>query len=194
MGRVFCFIPLRGFLLDVIRKVFMSTQVISVIQVIDQSILDKAEIALVDGVAKTGELIQTYADALSAVFNVRDANGNVIAIWPSLTGKDKKGIKARRASFVQRMIERGHVKPDGKPTATVDTYWQRVKVASGYVPRGKVSGTTDVDAKTASEMKTIINRILKSEEDGQECHASTILEELKDLYHVLTGEAYNADK
>ena len=171
----------------------MSTQVIS-IQGDDHSILDEAEIALVEGVSKTGVLIQNYSDALSLVFNVRDANGNVIAIWPSLTGKDKKGIKARRASFVQRMILRGHVKPDGKPSATVDTYWMRVKVASGYVPRGKVSGTTDVDAKTASEMKTIINRILKSEEDGQECHASTILEELKDLYHVLTGEAYNADK
>jgi hypothetical protein len=161
---------------------------------IDTGVLAIARGALVEGVAKTGDLIQGYADILCQVFDVKDVNGNVLVKWFKLDGKDKKGIKAERALFVQAMIERGHVKPDGKPTATVDTYWARVKEASGYTPRGKVSGTVDVDAKTASEMKTIINRILKSGEDGQECHASTILEELKDLYHVLTGEAYNADK
>lgn len=160
-------------------------------QDIDQSILDQAEIALVDGVAKTGELIQGYADALSAVFNVRDANGNVIAIWPSLTGKDKKGIKARRASFVQRMINRGHVKPDGKPSATVDVYWQRVKEASGYVPKGRVSGGTDVDSKTLAELKTMINRILKSEEDGQDCNASMFKSNLMDVFEGMGGDIDN---
>jgi hypothetical protein len=162
---------------------------------IDAGILDKAEIALVDGVSKTGDLIQAYADAMGFVFNRRDTAGNTLEIWPNLVGAERKGIKARRASFVQRMIARGHVKPDGKPSATVDVYWQRVKIASGYVPSGNtVSGTVDVDAKTAAELKTIINRILKSEEDGAECHASTILESLKSAYFVLTGEAHNADK
>lgn len=163
-------------------------------QAFDSSILDQAEIALVDGVSKTGDLIQNYADAMGFVFNRRDTEGNTLEIWPNLIGAERKGIKARRASFVQRMIARGHVKPDGKPTATVDTYWQRVKIASGYVPNGKVSGTTDVDAKTASELKTIINRILKGEEDGQDNHASTILASLKSAYFVLTGEAHNAGK
>jgi len=166
------------------------TNVISTqaIEIIDSSILDKAEIALVDGVAKTGELIQTYADALCAVFNLRDINGNVIAPWYTLTGKDKKGIKARRASFVQRMILRGHVKPDGKPTATVDTYWARVKEASGYVAKGKVSGGTDVDSKTLAELKTMINRILKSEEDGQDCNASMFKSNLMDVFEGMGGD------
>ena len=165
-------------------------------QDVNASILDAAEIALVDGVSKTGDLIQGYADVLCQVFDQKDTNGNVIAKWFTLVGKDKKGIKDRRASFVQRMIARGHVKADGKPKAspTVDVYWQRVKEASGYVPSGRVSGSNDVDTKTAAELKTMINRILKSEEDGQECHASTILENLKNSYFVLTGEAYNANK
>ena len=118
----------------------------------------------------------------------------IITPWYKLQGKEAKGIKAERALFVAAMVARGHVEPDGKPSATVDTYWARVKKASGHVPSGKVSGTTDVDAKTASELKTIINRILKSEEDGQECHASTILESLKSAYFVLTGVEHNADK
>ena len=165
------------------------------------SIIDKAEIALVDGASKIGELIQGYANVLCQVFNVMDTTGQtIITPWYKLEGKEAKGIKARRASFVARMIARGYTKgtdKDGNPKAssTVDTYWARVKEASGHVPNGNtVSGTVDVDTKTAAELKTIINRILKSEEDGAECHASTILETLKGAYFVLTGEAHNADK
>ena len=107
------------------------------------SILDQAEIALVDQVGKTGDLIQGYADVLCQVFDRVDANGNTLEKWFNLVGAEKKGIKARRASFVQRMIARGYVKADGKPSATVDVYWQRVKEASGYVPKGRVTGGTD---------------------------------------------------
>ena len=162
---------------------------------IDTSILDFPRNAVADGATKTGELIVAYAKPLCAVFNVMDITGQtIITPWYKLQGKAAKGIKEERAKFVAAMVARGHVKPDGKPSATVDTYWARVKEASGHVPSGKVSGTTDVDAKTAAELKTIINRILKSEEDGAECHASTILESLKSAYFVLTGEAHNADK
>jgi len=166
---------------------------------IDQSILDEAEVAFVDGVAKTGALIQNYADVLSAVFNVKDTNGNTVAFWYDLRGKDAKGIKVRRASFVTRMIARGYTKgvdKEGNPkaSATVDTYWQRVKEAAGYVPKGRVSGGTDVDAKTAAELKTMINRILTAEEDGKDVHASMILESLKSAYFVLVGEDFDADK
>ena len=165
----------------------MTTQVITVGEY-DNSILDQAEIALVDGVSKTGDLIQGYADVLCQVFNVRDSMGNVITKWPDLIGAEKKGIKARRASFVQRMIARGHVKPDGKPSATVDVYWQRVKEASGYVPKGRVTGGTDVDSKTLAELKTMINRILKSEEDGQDCNASQWKRELMQVFEGMGGD------
>jgi hypothetical protein len=184
----------------ILEEVFDMTNVIQT-QAIDSSILDQTEIALVDGVSKTGDLIKNHAVSMCKVFNIMDITGTkIITPWYELRGKDAKGIKARRASFVTRMIARGHtdgLDKDGnpKPSATVDTYWSRVKKESGHVPNGKVSGgTNDVDAKTATELKTMINRILKSEEDGKDCHASTILEALKDAHIVLTGEAFNAKK
>jgi hypothetical protein len=108
----------------------MATTVIVSSPAIDTGILSIARNSLVDGVSKTGDLIQGYANVLCEVFDRKDTNGKTIAKWFDLVGKDKKGVKAERALFVQAMIERGHVKPDGKPTATVDTYWMRVKMAS----------------------------------------------------------------
>jgi hypothetical protein len=173
----------------ILEKVFDMTNIIQT-QAIDTGILDQAEIALVDGVSKTGDLIQSYADALCQVFNRRDTEGNTLEAWFNLVGAEKKGIKARRASFVQRMIARGHVKEGttDKPSATVDTYWQRVKIASGYVPSGRVSGGTDVDAKTLAELKTMINRIFKSEEDGVNCDASEYKGALMEVFEGLGGD------
>ena len=158
------------------------------------SILDNARGALVEGATKTGDLIKGYAKVLCEVFDVRAENGQLVTCWFDLVGKDKKGIKEERVRFAAAMVARGHVKADGKPSPTVDTYWQRVKEASGYVPKGRVTGGTDVDAKTAAELKTIINRILKGQEDGQSNHADTILETLKDAFVTLTGETFDADK
>jgi hypothetical protein len=178
----------------------MSTQVI-LSPAIDTGILAITRNALVEGVTKTGVVIDNYSNAIASVFDRKDTNGNVIAKWYALEGKEKKGIVAEKALFANTLMDRDakfikSIDIDGKrtPTATVDTYWQRVKIASGYVPKGKLKGSNDVDTKTATELKTMINRILKSEEDGQECHASVILENLKNSYFVLTGEAYNADK
>ena len=156
----------------------------------DSSILDNAENALVEGVSKTGDLIQAYANAMCEVFDRKDTEGKVIAKWFDLVGADKKGVKARRASFVQKMVARGHVKvgTTDKPSATVDTYWQRVKEASGYVPSGRVSGATDVDAKTLAELKTMINRILKSEEDGKDCTASMFKGQLMEVFEGMGGD------
>jgi hypothetical protein len=160
-------------------------------QDVNASILDEAEIALVEGATKTGDLIQNYANVLCKVFDRKDTEGNVIEKWFNLVGAEKKGIKARRASFVQRMIARGHVKPDGKHTATVDTYWMRVKEASGYVPKGRVSGGTDVDSKTLAELKTMINRILKSEEEGKDCNASMFKGNLMEIFEGMGGDVDN---
>jgi hypothetical protein len=171
----------------------------------DSSILDNARAALVGEVTKTGDLIASYAKVLCEVFNRKDTEGKTIAAWFDLKGKDAKGIKEERAKFVNAMMDKSpkfikSITPDAsgnlkrKPTATVDTYWARVKEASGYVPSGRISGANDVDAKTAAELKTMINRILKSESDGEDCHASTIRETLEGAYFVLVGEAYDADK
>jgi hypothetical protein len=155
---------------------------------IDQSILDDARNALVDGASKTGEVVKAYADILCKIYDCVDANGNTIEKWFNLVGKEKKGIKEERARFVEAMIDRGFVKADGKPSATVDVYWQRVKEASGYVPKGRVSGGTDVDSKTLAELKTMINRILKSEEDGKDCNASMFKGNLMEIFEGMGGD------
>ena len=172
----------------------MTTNVIVSSPAIDTGILSTARSALVEGVSKTGDLIQGYANVLCEVFDRKDTNGKTIAKWFDLVGKDKKGVKAERALFVQAMIERGHVKPDGKPTATVDTYWMRVKIASGYTPNGRVSGGTDVDSKTLAELKTMINRIYKADEDGTECNALDFLVNLKDVFEGLGGDVMDLGK
>ena len=157
---------------------------------IDSGIVAGARRNLVKAAKGTGEVIQGYADALCMVHNVRALDtGAAITPWFELRGKDAKGVKAERALFVTDMTEAGF--NDG----TIKVYWQRVKEASGYVTAGnRVKGASDTDGKTAAEMKTIINRILKAEEDGEDCHASTILETLKDAYIVLTGERFDAKK
>ena len=155
---------------------------------IDTGIVAAARRKLVTAAKGTGAVIQGYADALCMAYNVTDTSGTIVTPWFELVGKEKKGIKAERGAFVTDMTEAGFQK------GTVDVYWQRVKEASGYVPKGRVTGGTDVDSKTAAELKTIINRILKGQEDGQSNHADTILETLKDAFVTLTGEAFDADK
>ena len=179
----------------------MTTNVIVSSPAIDTGILSIARNALVEGVTKTGVVIDNYSSAIASVFDRKDTNGKIIAKWFDLDGKDKKGITAEKGLFANTLMDRDakfikSTDADGKrtPTATVDTYWMRVKVASGYIPKGKLKGANDVDTKTATELKTMINRILGAEEAGQECHSSTILENLKNSYFVLTGEAYNANK
>jgi hypothetical protein len=157
----------------------------------NESILDNARSALVEGASKTGDVIKGYADVLCEVFNRKDTEGNTIEKWFNLVGKDKKGIKEERARFVDAMIAKGFVKPDGKPSATVDVYWQRVKEASGYVPKGRVSGGTDVDSKTLAELKTMINRILKSEEEGKDCTASMFKGQLMEVFEGMGGDVDN---
>lgn len=165
------------------------TKVIDTTPAIDTGIVAAARRKLVKAARGTGEVIQGYADALCMVYHVRGDNGAIVTPWYELRGKDAKGVKAERAAFVADMTEAGFNK------GTVDVYWQRVKEASGYVTAGnRVKGASDTDGKTAAELKTIINRILKAEENGEDCHASTILETLKGAYLVLTGESFDAGK
>ena len=110
-------------------------------QAIDTGILSIAREALVEGVTKTGAVIDNYSNAIASVFDRKDTNGNIIAKWFDLDGKEAKGIKLEKSLFANTLMDRDHkfiksIDADGKRThtATVDTYWQRVKVASGYVP------------------------------------------------------------
>jgi hypothetical protein len=151
---------------------------------IDSGIVASARRNLVKAAKGTGEVIQGYADALCMTFNVRALEtGAPITPWYELKGKDKKGIKAERDLFVTDMTEAGFGK------GTVDVYWQRVKEASGYVTAGnRVKGATDTDSKTVADLKTLINRIFKAEETGEDCKASEHKGALMDIFEALGGE------
>jgi hypothetical protein len=149
---------------------------------IDAGIVASARRNFVGGVKSTGVVLQGYADALCLVYNVRSMDGVFVTPWYELKGKDKKGIKAERALFVTDMIEAGYEK-------SVDVYWQRVKEASGYVTKGnRVKGATDTDAKTLAELKTIINRIFKAEETGEDCKSSDVKGLLMEAFEALGGD------
>jgi hypothetical protein len=151
---------------------------------IDSGIVASARRNLVKAAKGTGEVIQGYADALCMAFNVRALEtGTTVTPWYELKGKDKKGVKAERDLFVTDMTEAGFGK------GTIDVYWQRVKEASGYVTAGnRVKGATDTDGKTVAELKTIINRIFKAEEAGEDCKASEFKGALMEVFEALGGE------
>lgn len=147
--------------------------------------LQDARKALVAGIGGTGELIQAYARALEISFNrIELGSDRVLCKWFELEGKDARGVKAERDNFIASMVMNPKfVKADGKPTATVTTYWARVKAASGHNPNGNtVQGKTDCDAKCMGELKTMINRILKCEEDGLDPRMSMSKSALMDIY------------
>ena len=128
---------------------------------------------LVKNSSKTGEVIATYAKCLDAAFGAK---------WYELTGKAKAGVKSERGMFKAAMIEAGQDK-------NVDVYWQRVKEASGYVTNGnRVKGTLSVDDKNQAELKTIINRIFKAEEEGEEVVSSDFKAALMDIFEALGGD------
>lgn len=136
---------------------------------------------LVKVAKSTGELINTYANALS-FFDITDTNGNVTK-WFDLKGKAKQGIKMERDAFKSEMTEAGY------STGTIDVYWQRVKEASGYETTGnRVTANETTDQKNAKDLKTIINRIFKAEEAGEECISSEVKGLLMTAFETLGGD------
>ena len=147
--------------------------------------LQDARKALVAGIGGTGELIAGYARALEIAFNrIELGTDRVLCKWYELEGKDARGVKIERENFISACVQNPKfVKADGKPTATVTTYWARVKAASGHNPNGNtVQGTMDCDSKCMAELKTMINRILKCEEDGLDPRMSMSKSALMDIY------------
>ena len=141
---------------------------------------------LVKGLIKTGDLIQAYADNMCMVFNVKNLDGSLAKPWFELKGKERAGVKAERDSFVSACTEAGFGK------GTIDVYWQRVKEASGYITSGnRVQGASSTDDKTLTELKTIINRIFKAEEAGEDCKASDYKGDLMDIFQALGGNVDN---
>ena len=130
----------------------MENQVIN--SVSSSNKLDTARSIYMESTASANAGNQVYADALLATFGGQ---------WWTITDKaTKKSIKAERALFVEGLESLGFKQ------GTIDVYWGRVKVACGYIPTGnKASGSETIDAKTLKELKTIINRILGDDSDGE---------------------------
>jgi hypothetical protein len=139
---------------------------------------------LVKSAKKTGQVIKAYANGLSSAFDLVDNEGNTTSKWFELKGKLKAGVNDERKLFVDAF------KAEGFGEATINVYWQRVKMEAGYETAGNkvAGGTPDIDAKTLAELKTIINRIFKAEEAGTDCKSSEVKGELMTAYAILGGD------
>ena len=131
---------------------------------------------------KTGEVLKAYAAGLCQAFNLVDNEGNITTAWYDLKGKLKAGVNAEFEEFKKAMTAAGH-------EGNVYEYWKRVKQFSGYQTAGqRAKGNETLEAKTVADLKTIINRIFKAEESGEESKASEVKGLLMDAFEQLGGD------
>jgi hypothetical protein len=143
--------------------------------------LENARNAIVANAVNTGELIGSYADAMQDSFDMVLENGEVVK-WFNLKGKAKAGVKAEYKEFVTALESVGL---EGNKYV----YWQRVKEASGYITAGnKASANTTIDAKTLTELKTMLNRILNAEDDEGCEKANEAKSYLMTAFEIMGGE------
>lgn len=146
--------------------------------------LDAAREGFANAAASTGEAIKTYANAMLQSFSVKElGTGALVTPWYDVVGGTLgKSIKEERAKFVALFTARGFDKP------TIDVYWGRVKTASGKpktTTRVQSSGSA-LDDATLADLKTLINRILKSDEE--DALAQQYKADLMDVYAGLGGD------
>jgi hypothetical protein len=125
------------------------------VQVILDSVdkLTEKRKAYVSAEAKTGEMQKAYALQMNATFG---------AEWYNAKGEIKKAVKVEHEAFV------ADFEAAGKTRANIDKMWSRIKDEAGRTkaPATKASGgSTDIDAKTIAELKTIYNRFTNASED-----------------------------
>jgi hypothetical protein len=137
---------------------------------------------VVNVAGKTGEVLRAYAGGMCQAFNLRDNEGKLITPWYELKGKLKAGVKEEYKLFVDAMTAAGHEK-------NIHVYWQRVKEFSGYQTAGqRAKADESLEAKTLADLKTIINRIFKAEEEGEESQASEVKGLLMTAFETLGGD------
>ena len=139
---------------------------------------------LFEGLGKIGQVITNYAVAMCHAFDTVDEDtGARVTPWYDLKGKLKAGVKEERARFVSGLESLGYKK------GTIDVYWQRVKIESGYTPAGsRASGSTSDDDKNLADLRTIINRIFKMEEAGTDTAWSDVKGELIEAFEAMGGD------
>lgn len=130
------------------------------------------------GVGKTGDLINAYAVALTDKFK---------AGWWNAKGEVRKAIKAERVEFDKSFALRGIKK------LSANVYWQRTQEAAGKPSKNRASAATDPGTKNMTDLKTIINRITKMEEDGVASEWIDYKDALVEVFESMGGELPEAE-
>jgi hypothetical protein len=137
--------------------------------------LDDARLGVKTLASKTGEAISNYSNILCKYFDLTNAEG-ITTKWFDRKGKLGTEVQEEKAKFKTLFPEAAKgEKPEAGQFAygTGDVYWQRVKVASGYMtPAMKAAkGATDKKGLVdmcKGELATMLNRINKARADKPE--------------------------
>jgi len=128
------------------------------------AVLDSLLLKFVDNASSTGDVIDEFAIELCKQFN-KDG-----IAWYDLKGKHSKPVNEYRTKFVETFEK--PMKLDKKTNklvrkfsdAVINSYWGRVKVASGKVVQAKVmNDIINVRKLTIDDLMTAIRRVEKAE-------------------------------
>ncbi len=128
---------------------------------------------------KTGDgLIITYARAISTLHGEG---------WVYLIGSEAKNVKTERALFNLAMGLVTGV--ENKPLrAKCNTYWNRIRIAAGYIKSGSDT-TATIDVKTLAELRTMLNRIVDVVCETESCPLASIAKaSLIDAFTKMGGD------
>jgi len=157
------------------------------------AILDSLLLKFVDNASSTGDVIDEFSIELCVQFN-KDG-----IAWYDLKGKHSKPVNEYRTKFVETFEK--PMKIDKKTNklvrkfsdAVINSYWGRVKVASGKVVQAKVVGDIiNVRKLTLDDLMTAIRRVEKAEGDANNKYidfalVSDELDLMKDMFVRLGG-------
>jgi hypothetical protein len=157
------------------------------------AVLDSLLLKFVDNASSTGDVIDEFATELCKQFN-KDG-----IAWYDLKGKHSKPVNEYRTKFVETFEK--PMKLDKKTNklvrkfsdAVINSYWGRVKVASGKVVQAKVVGDIiNVRKLTLDDLMTAIRRVEKAEGDANNKYidfalVSDELDLMKDMFVRLGG-------
>ena len=157
------------------------------------AVLDSLLLKFVDNASSTGDVIDEFAIELCKQFN-KDG-----IAWYDLKGKHSKPVNEYRTKFVETFEK--PMKLDKKTNklvrkfsdAVINSYWGRVKVASGKVVQAKVmNDIINVRKLTIDDLMTAIRRVEKAEGDANNKYidfalVSDELDLMKDMFVRLGG-------
>lgn len=158
--------------------------------------LDDARSAVKTSALKTGEVVGNYAKVLDKYFDLTNADG-ITTKWYERKGKLGTEVVEEKTKFKGLFPEaaKGDTPKAGEfAFGTGDVYWQRVKVASGYMTPAMKAAKSSTDKKgiveaCRAELATMLNRINKARADKPEGldRMLEVYEELEVVFCTLGG-------